>query len=51
MEKFNDLDQVPLANLTPEQLNVLQSAEANLGQQGSQDEVYLIAFRKESSGS
>jgi len=51
MEKFNQLDQIPLAELTPEQVNILQAAEANVSQQGKNEEVYLIAFRKGNSGS
>ena len=49
MEKFNELDQVPLADLTPDQLNILQAAESNLSQQGQTEGVYLIAFRKGNS--
>lgn len=50
MEKLNHLDEVPLAHLTPEQLELLQKTEANLNQQNNQEEVYLIAFRKGNSG-
>ncbi|MEW9674218.1 hypothetical protein ABLT31_36245 [Ammoniphilus sp. 3BR4] len=44
MEKHNHLDEVPLANLTPEQLEILQNAENSLNKEDQ--DVYLIAFSK-----
>ncbi|WP_167577999.1 hypothetical protein [Ammoniphilus sp. YIM 78166] len=44
MDKFNHLDEVPLADLTEQQLQILQEAESNLNEEA--EDVYLIAFRK-----
>lgn len=39
------LDELPLAHLTPQQLEQLQQAEKEINQEGKS--VYLIAFEKE----
>ncbi|WP_164984899.1 hypothetical protein [Ammoniphilus sp. CFH 90114] len=44
MEKYNHLDEVPIASLTHEQLQILQNAENHLNEQDQ--DVYLIAFKK-----
>lgn len=41
----NRLEEIPFANLTPEQLEILQKAENNINQK--EEDVYLIAYRKE----
>ncbi|WP_170145191.1 hypothetical protein [Ammoniphilus oxalaticus] len=46
MSKYNYLDEVPLADLTSEQLSIVQQAEASLSNKDVDDPVYLIAFRK-----
>ncbi|MFY0542671.1 hypothetical protein [Brevibacillus sp. H7] len=43
--KKNQLDELPIAALTDEQLNRLKQAEEQLNREGS--EVYLIAFEKQ----
>ncbi|MFM1652156.1 hypothetical protein ACI7RC_08645 [Brevibacillus sp. B_LB10_24] len=45
MDKHNHLDQLPIAALTPEQLEKLRQAEEQLNQEGNT--VYLIALAKE----
>ncbi|QQE75543.1 hypothetical protein KDJ56_06135 [Brevibacillus composti] len=42
--KYNRLDELPIANLTEQQLQQLQAAEKELLKEGS--DVYLIAFEK-----
>ncbi len=45
MEKtLKRLDEMPFADLTPGQLEILQNAESNLND--NEEDVYLIAFRK-----
>jgi hypothetical protein len=45
MEKKNELNELPIAKLTDEQLQQLKQAEIRLNQSGNN--VYLIAFQKE----
>ncbi|MGD8192316.1 hypothetical protein ACQCN2_20285 [Brevibacillus ginsengisoli] len=45
MDKYNHLDQLPLAELDGQQLANLQKAEAELNLQG--ESVYLLALKKQ----
>lgn len=45
MDKYNHLDELPIANLDHQQLANLKKAEEELNQAG--DSVYLIAFKKQ----
>ncbi|WP_019122091.1 hypothetical protein [Brevibacillus massiliensis] len=47
MDKYNHLDQLPIAALTPEQLEKLRQAEEQLNQNQEGNTVYLIALSKE----
>jgi hypothetical protein len=46
MNHKHRLDELPLAHLTPQQLEQLQQAEKEINQEGKS--VYLIAFEKDS---
>ncbi|HJV45204.1 MAG TPA: hypothetical protein VJ824_05685 [Bacillota bacterium] len=45
MEKFNHLDELPIANLNYDQLNLLQTAEQSMNKEKN-EEIYIIAFKK-----
>ncbi len=47
MDKFNDLDQLPIAELDSKQLENLKKAEEQINQAG--ESVYLIALKKSES--
>lgn len=46
MGKSNRLDEMPFANLSPQQLKLLRETEANLSGKKEGEEIYLIAYRK-----
>jgi hypothetical protein len=46
MDQFNNLNEMPIADLNETELNVLQSAEETMNRE-RESEVYLIAFRRQ----
>lgn len=46
MEKENKLDQIPLANLAEEELQMLKDLEGKINNQRA-DRVYLMALRRD----